>query len=66
MRARTVNNSAFELIIEDDGRGFDATEAKKNSGRGLANIRARASMIDAEVEWKRRNGGGTMFMLRRR
>ena len=26
---------------------------------------SRASMIDAEVEWKRRNGGGTLFRLGR-
>ena len=63
MHARTVNGSAFELVIEDDGRGFDRTEAKKRAARGLTNIRARASMIDAEVEWAKRNGGGTVFRL---
>jgi len=65
MRARTVNNGAFELILEDDGRGFDATEAKKNAGRGLTNIRARASMIEAEIRWTKRDGGGTTFILTR-
>lgn len=57
--------SAFELTIEDDGRGFGGHESKKKSGRGLANIRARASMIDAEVDWAKRNGGGTVFSLKR-
>jgi len=65
MRAQTVNNGAFELILEDDGRGFDATEAKKNAGRGLTNIRARASMIEAEIRWTKRDGGGTTFILTR-
>jgi signal transduction histidine kinase len=71
-RAKEVKMSAtvsaaneFQLRIEDDGRGFDAGEAKKNPGRGVANIRARASMIDAEVEWARRDGGGTVFRLSR-
>jgi signal transduction histidine kinase/ligand-binding sensor domain-containing protein len=53
----------FSLQIEDDGLGFDRSGAKKKPGRGVANIRARASMIDAEVEWSKRNGGGTVFLL---
>ena len=40
----------FQLRIEDDGRGFDETTSKRKSGRGVANIRARASMIDANVD----------------
>ena len=35
-------------------------------GRGVTNIRARASMIDAEVEWNKREGGGTVFGLHKR
>jgi len=53
----------FDLEIEDDGRGFDGSGTKKKPGRGVANIRARASMIDGEVEWKKRDGGGTKFKL---
>jgi len=53
----------FQLRIEDDGRGFDETTSKRKSGRGVANIRARASMIDASVDWQTANGGGTVFTL---
>jgi signal transduction histidine kinase len=53
----------FNLQIEDDGLGFDGSGVRKKPGRGVANIRARASMIDAEVEWKKREGGGTEFRL---
>jgi signal transduction histidine kinase len=53
----------FELRVEDDGRGFDEDETRNDSGRGIANIRARASMIDADVAWRRRAGGGTVFVL---
>ena len=63
MSANVNNEGAFDLQIEDDGRGFDRSEAKKNPGRGVTNIRARASMIDAEVEWSKREGGGTVFTL---
>ena len=54
----------FELRIEDDGRGFDESGTRKNSGRGVANIRGRASMIAADASWHKRAGGGTVFELR--
>jgi len=60
-----VTEGGFDLQIEDDGRGFDRSETRKKPGRGVANIRARASMIDAEVEWSKRGGGGTVFTLRK-
>jgi signal transduction histidine kinase/ligand-binding sensor domain-containing protein len=63
MSANVIGGAAFDLQIEDDGRGFDRSEARKKPGRGVANIRARASMIDAEVEWNKRDGGGTVFTL---
>jgi signal transduction histidine kinase len=64
MAAAVNDNGVFELKIEDDGHSFDMGESKKKPGRGVANIRARASMIDAEVEWSKRDGGGTRFSLR--
>ena len=66
MSAIVQAGDVFELAIEDDGRGFDRSEAKKKPGRGVANIRARASMIDAEVEWSKRAGGGTVFRLHKK
>jgi signal transduction histidine kinase len=63
MSAMVSADDNFELRIEDDGRGFESG-ARKNSGRGVANIRARASMIDGEVSWHKRAGGGTVFALR--
>jgi signal transduction histidine kinase/ligand-binding sensor domain-containing protein len=53
----------FTLALEDDGAGFDAKNKKALKGRGIAGIRARASLIEAEVEWQRRGGGGTVFVL---
>jgi len=51
-----------EFVVEDDGCGFDPTAAQE--GRGLSNIRSRASLIHARAEWRRREGGGTRFVLR--
>jgi len=57
----TVNND-FELTITDNGREFDPAETRKE-GRGLANMRARASLIDAELNWERLDGVETVFTL---
>lgn len=55
-----------ELLIkvEDNGCGFDASKLAK-MGRGLTNIRSRASLIEASVSWSARRGGGTEFTLRK-
>jgi signal transduction histidine kinase len=63
MAVRASDDGEFEMEVEDDGRGFDARAVKKKPGRGVANIRARASMIDADVAWVQRDGGGTVFRL---
>ena len=56
----------FTLTLEDDGRGFDAGNKKALAGgRGISGIRARAGLIEAEVEWTRRDGGGTVFVMRK-
>jgi signal transduction histidine kinase/ligand-binding sensor domain-containing protein len=66
MSVAVAETAGFDLQIEDDGRGFDGSGTKKKPGRGVANIRARASMIDAEVEWAKREGGGTVFTLHKK
>jgi signal transduction histidine kinase len=66
LSARLDDAGDFLLTLEDDGRGFDADERKAQRGRGLAGIRARASLIEAEAGWKRRHDGGTVFTLRKR
>ncbi|HEV2801667.1 MAG TPA: two-component regulator propeller domain-containing protein [Pyrinomonadaceae bacterium] len=64
----SVTNSdeaSFVMIIEDDGRGFDAQTRRGRKGRGLANIRARASLIEADASWEKSPSGGTIFTLRK-
>jgi signal transduction histidine kinase len=63
MAVAVTERGVFDLQIEDDGLGFHGSGAKRKPGRGVANIRARASMIDAEVEWGKRSSGGTVFTL---
>ncbi len=56
----------FLLTLADDGQGFDAENKRALKGRGLAGIRARASLIEADAVWTRRDGGGTVFALRKK
>jgi signal transduction histidine kinase len=53
------------LTIEDDGKGIVEQEATGRRGRGLANIRARASLIEADAEWANGRKAGTVFRLRK-
>jgi signal transduction histidine kinase/ligand-binding sensor domain-containing protein len=57
---------SFLLRLEDDGHDFDPNLIQNNDGRGLANMQARARLIDAKLSWARRDGGGTVFTLRRK
>ncbi len=63
MHVGLTSNEDFELTITDDGREFDPMLETRKEGRGLANMRARASLIDAETSWRRLDGEGTVFSL---
>jgi signal transduction histidine kinase len=57
-----------ELIvsIDDNGQGFDSrNNGAAKTGRGLANIRSRASLIEADARWSKRQERGTVFILRK-
>jgi signal transduction histidine kinase len=54
----------FLLSLEDNGRPFDLLK-NNPEGRGLANMRARADLIDAKLSWEKCEGGGTIFTLRK-
>src|SRR6185295_1171395 len=56
----------FLVTLQDDGSGFDWTKKRGETGRGLNNIRSRASLIEAEVQWLPRPNGGSIFTLRLR
>lgn len=56
---------SFVFRLEDNGKEFEPRARQRKEGRGLANIRARASLIEAELSWSKRPGGGTIFTLRK-
>jgi signal transduction histidine kinase len=67
VRMRCTEQS-FTLEIRDDGVGFDASRST-NTGRGgrraqgLANIRRRAELLDAELTIESAAGRGTTLSL---
>ena len=63
VKLRATSEPHLVLMIEDDGSGFEPSIHAK--GRGLANIRARASLVEAETSWTGKPGGGTIFTLRK-
>lgn len=62
MFVTSSDDGDFSLKIEDNGRPFKSQHTN-SEGRGLANMRARASMIDARISWEPRDEGGTVFTL---
>ena len=51
----------FKLTITDDGAAFQPDGAGR--GRGIANIRSRAGLINARASWKNGSEGGNVFSL---
>ncbi len=58
----------FTLHIRDDGAGFDpavsAVRGRRGRAQGLANIRRRAELLDAELSVESTPGHGTALSLR--
>jgi signal transduction histidine kinase len=53
MSVDVATDGSLTLSIDDNGAPFEP-DASTANGRGIANIRARASLINATVRWKRR------------
>ncbi len=52
-----------ELVVTDDGRGFDASTMKQAVGHGLANMRARAEELKGTFKIHTAPGSGTTICL---
>ncbi len=63
LSVKVEDGSDLVIVIADDGIGFDGARLNK-IGHGVANIRSRANLIGAQVEW--RNGQpGCRFEVRK-
>ncbi|MXV50310.1 hypothetical protein GS399_04945 [Pedobacter sp. HMF7647] len=58
-----VQNNVITLSIKDDGRGFDAVNARKG-GNGLQNMKHRADTLKGRITISSQPGKGTELVLR--
>ncbi|MEX1114522.1 MAG: two-component regulator propeller domain-containing protein [Akkermansiaceae bacterium] len=60
-----VHPAAFDLVIEDDGCGFDpaAPASRPGGGNGLSNMRERMHGIGGRFECQSHPGGGTRIIF---
>ena len=54
-----VRGSEFELVIADDGRGFEAAKGVRDSAYGLVGMRERADVVGARLAIDSSPGDGT-------
>jgi signal transduction histidine kinase len=57
------DQTGLQLLISDDGRGFDASMQATGSHYGLTGMRERAALIGAHVEVRSQPGKGTSVRL---
>ncbi len=55
---------AFQIVIADNGKGFDVDAARKGGGLGLTNVRHRAMLYGGEVSVDSTLGQGTTVTIR--
>lgn len=60
----TKSKDELTIIIEDNGKGFDLVEARKNGGLGLRNIEDRASQMGGEVVFDAMLGRGVTVIIK--
>lgn len=56
--------SDFQLVISDDGRGFDTEQLQQDNGLGLRNMTKRARLYGGSVEINSQPGNGTKLIIR--
>ena len=55
-------NGKLQLIIFDDGIGFDVSEINEKSGIGLNQVKARISVLNGIIDVKSSNSGTRIYM----
>jgi signal transduction histidine kinase len=53
----------FQIVIVDDGQGFDMNEIPRHEGLGLSNIQQRARLYGGQVTIESAPGSGTRLTI---
>ncbi|KYG80242.1 sensor histidine kinase [Roseivirga echinicomitans] len=59
----TKGEDSVNLIVEDDGMGFDLKEVNKKSGIGLSNLKARVAKLNGNFHIDSGRGAGTTISI---
>ena len=60
---RLTADSRLEIVITDNGRGFDPGELAASGGLGIAGMRERAMLVGGSLEVESEPGHGTTFRV---
>ena len=58
-----ISGYTLEILVRDDGKGFDRSSLVEGRRNGLGNMRRRAEVIGARLELQSAVGGGTTMKL---
>ncbi|HLX95035.1 MAG TPA: sensor histidine kinase [Verrucomicrobiae bacterium] len=58
-----ISGCALEILVRDDGRGFDPASLAEGRRNGVGNMRRRAEAIGGKLEWQSTPGQGTAVRL---
>jgi len=57
------DEEGIQVMIEDNGKGFDTAASNKTSGLGLKNIRSRIEYLKGQVDFSSSKGAGTLVAI---
>jgi two-component system NarL family sensor kinase len=59
-----AHNGELNLLIEDNGKGFDYNSALEKGGLGLKSINSRVQFLDGQIDWDTQEGQGTSVSIK--
>ncbi len=59
----SVEDDALNIVVEDDGQGFDPAEKLQNPGIGLQSIQSRLALLDGKMEVESSPQAGATFTI---
>jgi two-component system NarL family sensor kinase len=60
----TVGDAAVEVLVKDEGSGFDVARSRQGAGLGLTSIEERVRLLRGTLLVSSRPGHGTDLLLR--
>jgi signal transduction histidine kinase len=57
-------DNELNMLIEDNGKGFDYEEALAKGGLGLKSINSRVQFLDGQIDWDSEPGRGTSITIK--